>query len=151
MRPAALRQAVAAHLLEQLEGWREATRPYDLILDEPRAARHLALAVGMLPTTPTRGRQPVPTPPAPRPGMISTTTIGIRFLAAFRGAASVQDYDRALELEADLVEAIAAGRHLGLRIVDVPTRQIVLDGTTYLGEVTVRTTHVYPLATAEEA
>jgi hypothetical protein len=144
MRPAVLRRAVADHLAAELgaAGWSEATQAYDAF-PAPEGARHLLYAVGVLRSDPqARDRQRITT------GIMMTTTLGVRFSATIRANAAVEDYDRALNAEADLVEALGSFKSTEaapLRIVSIPTR-LVSDGILFAGEVTVSTSHRYPLS-----
>ncbi len=141
-----IRQTVAAAIKAHgTAGWLESPWPYPLFPGpEPRQILDRGFAVGLLDTRlETKDKQVLAV------GTLATTTVGVRFSRLITGEDQLAEYDAALEAELDLVAAILADRDLAasLRLDSVITREIVADGTVYLGELRFSCRHRYALTT----
>lgn len=151
--PDQVRARIAAYLAVTLgDMWSEAVVPYQLFpANLARTKAHKAFSVGLGGTAPVQGhggRQQL--------GVLVETDVGIRYALRIRSAVgasdpvTLSDHDAALSAESDLVGAIlrikgsSADPELVLRFDRVVTRDLVADGTYWLGEVRAVALHVYP-------
>lgn len=144
--PATIRARIQARLAAVLgilsPPWRPSALSYDLFPGaDLQDVEALAYAVGLPSTTFLDGRQPSGGQAPAR------TIVGIKFSSYLRADAHVGDYDVALAREAALVVALGGTTGSGgpaPRVVQVD-RQVIGDGTVFLGHVTVEVFHGYPL------
>jgi hypothetical protein len=151
--PDQVRSRIAAWLTVTLgDAWSEAPVPYQVFpANLTRTKAHRAFAVGLGATQAVDGhgsRQ--------RDGVVVETEVGVRIALRVRGAtagsdpATLNDVDAALRAEADVVQAIlrvkdrALDPGLILRFDRVSTRDLVAEGTYWLGEIRAVALHVYP-------
>ena len=142
MTPYALRQHIAQALAKALRphGWRESAYAFGLMQDQESSHHeHLTYTVGLPSSEQLPGNQ--------RRYVGWLTTVGIDAVCRVRPDAQVQDYDRALQAEMQMVEALAAVKDvcgLPLTVTDVQ-RNFIGDGTVLLLEITCQVPHPAPL------
>lgn len=137
---AAARQRIAA-ALSAIPGWHESRWAYDLFPLDPGQYAHLSFAVGAPNTLPT---SPIELYAAKRgaAGGECHTMIGIRFTARIRADRQVGDFDSALASEAAALIAVGAAAATDCHFLpEELRRQVVGDGTWFLGEIMIRATH----------
>jgi hypothetical protein len=151
--PDEVRQRIALYLGTALGApWAEAAYPYQLLTASARSKAHLVYAVGLGASVPVQGhggRQV--------DGVLVETAVGIRYLYRLRSAAGetpevgVSDVDAALAAEVAIVQAITrtkgravADPGLIIKLDRVTGRDVIADGTYWLGEVACTALHVYP-------
>lgn len=79
---------------------------------------------------------------------LATTTVSVRYTCSLRADGHVGDYDAALDHEADLVEAVltmSADPDLNIRLSSIQARDVIADGTIYVGDLRFAVLHGYPL------
>lgn len=137
-----MRRAIAAHLEQHLEGWRESRLSYDLIPDQGSRQDHdRRFAVGLPDSTALDGRQ--------RGEMGVTTTVVIRWSVACKADRQRDAFDQALDQEEQILRVLAA-----LKTADCPVPLMVTDmdrgvhpdGTILVGDITCAVTHRIPLS-----
>ena len=144
--PADLRSRIEARIASVLGGasppWKVAGLAYDMFPGADLADREaLSYAVGLPGTTFVDGRQPSGGQAPAR------TTVGVRFTSYLRTDAHVADYDVALAREVALIAAVRGTSGTGgpsPRAVQVD-REVVGDGTVFVGTVIFEVFHGYPL------
>lgn len=144
--PSALRARIATAINTDLaaDGWTESRYAYPLFPgQDSRLIVHLGYAVGLISTTPVR-----PDRQAQSFGAVVQTTVGVRFAHRLRADAMVADYDAALDAEGDLLISVMGSSQTDGQVVlqGVTTRDVVADGTLYLGEIRFTVLHTYAIA-----
>lgn len=156
MTPDQLRARVAVYLSGTLgPTWTEAIVPYQLFpANLTRTKAHRSYAVGLGGTEPVQGhggRQD------PAVGVVVETDVLVRYACRVRAQVgpsdpvTLSDHDAALSSEAEVVGALLRYKASGasdpgmvLRFARVIQRDLVADGTYWLGEVRAVALHVYP-------
>lgn len=142
MTPYELRQHIAQALATTLapHEFRESGYAFGLMADQESSHHeHLTYSIGLTSSEALPGSQ--------RHHVAWMTTVGIDLVCRVRGDAQVEDYDRALRAEMQMVSAIAAVKdicHLPITVTDVQ-RNFIGDGTVLLIELTCQVPHPAPL------
>jgi len=142
MTPYALRQHIVRALAETLApgGWRESGFVFGLMqTQEPSHHEHLSYTVGLPSSEVLPGNQRTHVP--------WMTTVGVDVVCRIRPDAQVEDYDRALRAEMQMVQALASIKdvcQLPISVTEVQ-RNIIGDGTVLLLEITCQVPHPAPL------
>ena len=135
-------RARIATAVDAVSGFTESRYVYDLFGSDSRHIMHKAFAVGVNQTTskPTaRTRR--------HSGQWAVTTYAVKFAVRIRADAQVADYDAALNLEEDVVQAALAMAQTSvssIELASVPTRTVSPGGEWFLGQIAFEVTHLYP-------
>jgi len=135
-------RARLAAAIDAVSGFAESRYVYDLFGSDSRHIMHKAFAVGANQTTAkpqARARR--------HSGQWATTTFAVKFAVRIRADAQVADYDAALNLEEDVVQAalaMAQTNITSIELASVPSRTVSPEGEWFLGQVVFSVVHLYP-------
>ncbi len=137
-----MRQAIAAYLEQELDGWRESRLAGDLFPDlGTRNDLHRRFSVDLPSSDALDGRQ--------RGEMGATTEVRVRYALTMKADSQRDAYDAALDEEEALLTALAALKTaacpVALRIVEIG-RAVGPDGNVFVGEISCTVPHRIPLS-----
>ena len=116
--------------------------PWALLNQGSQLDRHRSFAVGIISTDPVDGDRQ-----RKARGMMAHTLVSVSHVYQLRVDDAVDDYDRALDDEIavmDAIQSVAASLNLSITVDSIPARRVGLDYI-YTGEIRLLAHHRYPL------